>query len=84
MASCSPAERQAGLVRRDRDGGGDRFADNANNHLARLRPLLTPVPATAGPSGEAQLSVENLTDHDYFVSATSALQIMPGTPVSCT
>ena len=44
-----------------------------------VTPASTPVPATAGPSG-AQLSVENLTDHDYFVSATSAAQIMPGTP----
>ncbi|WP_270826846.1 TonB-dependent receptor [Aeromonas sp. Y318-1] len=59
---------------------GDRFADNANT---------TPLPgyarfdARAGyrwQQWETQLSVENLTDHDYFVSATSASQIMPGTP----
>ena len=29
---------------------------------------------------DAQLSVENLTDHEYYVSATSAAQIMPGSP----
>lgn len=28
----------------------------------------------------SELSAENLTDHEYFVSATSATQIMPGTP----
>ncbi|WKS85271.1 TonB-dependent siderophore receptor [Aeromonas caviae] len=59
---------------------GDRFADNANT--ATL-PGYARFDARAGyrwQQWETQLSVENLTDHDYFVSATSASQIMPGTP----
>ena len=59
---------------------GDRFADNANTTTL---PGYARFDARAGyrwPQWEAQLSVENLTDHDYFVSATSASQIMPGTP----
>ncbi|KLV39029.1 hypothetical protein SH16_03170 [Aeromonas caviae] len=59
---------------------GDRFADNANTTAL---PGYARFDARAGyrrPQWEAQLSVENLTDHDYFVSATSAAQIMPGTP----
>ncbi|WAF94332.1 TonB-dependent siderophore receptor [Aeromonas sp. BC14] len=59
---------------------GDRFADNANTTTL---PGYTRFDARAGyrwQQWEAQLSVENLTDHDYFVSATSASQIMPGTP----
>ena len=59
---------------------GDRFADNANTTTL---PGYARLDARAGyrwPQWEAQLSVENLTDHDYFVSATSASQIMPGTP----
>ncbi|MGL6515949.1 TonB-dependent receptor [Aeromonas caviae] len=59
---------------------GDRFADNANTTTL---PGYARFDARAGyrwPKWEAQLSVENLTDHDYFVSATSAAQIMPGTP----
>ncbi|MFQ2413656.1 TonB-dependent receptor [Aeromonas caviae] len=59
---------------------GDRFADNANTTTL---PGYARFDARAGyrwPQWEAQLSVENLTDHDYFVSATSAAQIMPGTP----
>lgn len=59
---------------------GDRFADNANTTTL---PGYARFDARAGyrwQQWEAQLSVENLTDHDYFVSATSAAQIMPGTP----
>ncbi|MFQ2253762.1 TonB-dependent receptor [Aeromonas hydrophila] len=59
---------------------GDRFADNANTTTL---PGYARFDARAGyrwQQWEAQLSVENLTDHDYFVSATSASQIMPGTP----
>lgn len=59
---------------------GDRFADNANSTTL---PGYARFDARAGyrwQQWEAQLSVENLTDHDYFVSATSASQIMPGTP----
>lgn len=59
---------------------GDRFTDNANTTTL---PGYARFDARAGyrwQQWEAQLSVENLTDHDYFVSATSASQIMPGTP----
>lgn len=59
---------------------GDRFADNANTTTL---PGYARFDARAGyrwQQWEAQLSAENLTDHDYFVSATSASQIMPGTP----
>ncbi|HHW4402506.1 TPA: TonB-dependent receptor [Aeromonas hydrophila] len=59
---------------------GDRFADNANTTTL---PGYARFDARAGyrwQQWEAQLSVENMTDHDYFVSATSASQIMPGTP----
>ncbi|MGU5846815.1 TonB-dependent receptor [Aeromonas hydrophila] len=59
---------------------GDRFADNANTTAL---PGYARFDARAGyrwQQWETQLSVENLTDHDYFVSATSASQIMPGTP----
>ncbi|CAJ1919598.1 Metal-pseudopaline receptor CntO [Aeromonas dhakensis] len=59
---------------------GDRFADNANTTTL---PGYARFDARAGyrwQQWEAQLSVENLTDHDYFVSATSASQLMPGTP----
>ncbi|HDZ9148345.1 TPA: TonB-dependent siderophore receptor [Aeromonas dhakensis] len=59
---------------------GDRFADNANTTTL---PGYARFDARAGyrwQQWEAQLSVENLTDNDYFVSATSASQIMPGTP----
>ncbi|HHQ4559687.1 TonB-dependent receptor [Aeromonas hydrophila] len=59
---------------------GDHFADNANTTTL---PGYARFDARAGyrwQQWEAQLSVENLTDHDYFVSATSASQIMPGTP----
>lgn len=59
---------------------GDRFADNANTTTL---PGYARFDARAGyrwQHWETQLSVENLTDHDYFVSATSASQIMPGTP----
>lgn len=59
---------------------GDRFADNANTTTL---PGYARFDARAGyrwQQWEAQMSVENLTDHDYFVSATSASQIMPGTP----
>lgn len=59
---------------------GDRFADNANTTTL---PGYARFDARAGyrwQQWETQLSVENLTDHDYFVSATSAAQIMPGTP----
>ncbi|WP_421291793.1 TonB-dependent receptor [Aeromonas taiwanensis] len=59
---------------------GDRFADNANTTTL---PGYARFDARAGyrwSQWETQLSVENLTDHDYFVSATSAAQIMPGTP----
>ncbi|WP_429142668.1 TonB-dependent receptor [Aeromonas hydrophila] len=59
---------------------GDRFADNTNTTTL---PGYARFDARAGyrwQQWEAQLSVENLTDHDYFVSATSASQIMPGTP----
>lgn len=61
-------------------GVGDRFADNANTTTL---PGYARFDARAGyrwQQWETQLSVENLTDHDYFVSATSASQIMPGTP----
>ncbi|MNK52779.1 Catecholate siderophore receptor Fiu precursor [compost metagenome] len=59
---------------------GDRFADNANTTVL---PGYARYDARAGyrwSQWDAQLSVENLTDHDYFVSATSAAQIMPGSP----
>ncbi|MGU5762317.1 TonB-dependent receptor [Aeromonas hydrophila] len=59
---------------------GDRFADNANTTTL---PGYARFDARTGyrwQQWETQLSVENLTDHDYFVSATSASQIMPGTP----
>ena len=59
---------------------GDRFADNANTTTL---PGYARYDARAGyrwSQWDAQLSVENLTDHDYFVSATSAAQIMPGSP----
>ncbi|HGY1014672.1 TPA: TonB-dependent receptor [Aeromonas salmonicida subsp. smithia] len=59
---------------------GDRFADNANTTTL---PGYARFDARAGyrwQQWEAQLSAENLTDHDYFVSATSASQILPGTP----
>ncbi|MGL6285160.1 TonB-dependent receptor [Aeromonas hydrophila] len=59
---------------------GDHFADNANTTTL---PGYARFDARAGyrwQQWETQLSVENLTDHDYFVSATSASQIMPGTP----
>lgn len=59
---------------------GDRFADNANTTTL---PGYARFDARAGyrwQQWEAELSAENLTDHDYFVSATSATQIMPGTP----
>ncbi|WP_323884629.1 TonB-dependent receptor [Aeromonas hydrophila] len=59
---------------------GDRFADNANTTTL---PGYARFDARAGyrwQQWETQLSMENLTDHDYFVSATSASQIMPGTP----
>ncbi|HDX8445087.1 TonB-dependent receptor [Aeromonas hydrophila] len=59
---------------------GDRFADNANTTTL---PGYARFDARAGyrwQQWETQLSLENLTDHDYFVSATSASQIMPGTP----
>lgn len=59
---------------------GDRFADNANTTVL---PGYARFDARAGyrwQQWEAQLSAENLTDHDYYVSATSAAQIMPGTP----
>lgn len=59
---------------------GDRFADNANTTVL---PGYARYDARAGyrwQHWDAQLSVENLTDHDYFVSATSAAQIMPGSP----
>ncbi len=59
---------------------GDRFADNANTTTL---PGYARFDARAGyrwQQWETQLSVENLTDHDYFVSASSASQIMPGTP----
>jgi iron complex outermembrane receptor protein len=59
---------------------GDRFADNANTTTL---PGYARFDARAGyrwQQWEAQLSAENLTDHEYFVSATSASQIMPGTP----
>ncbi|PJG59884.1 TonB-dependent receptor [Aeromonas cavernicola] len=59
---------------------GDRFADNAN---ATVLPGYARLDARAGyrwQQWEAELSAENLTDHEYVVSATSANQIMPGTP----
>ncbi|WHF35849.1 TonB-dependent receptor [Aeromonas salmonicida] len=59
---------------------GDRFADNANTTTL---PGYARFDARAGyrwQQWEAQLSAENLTDHDYFVSATSASQILPSTP----
>ena len=59
---------------------GDRFADNANSTTL---PGYARFDARAGyrwQQWEAELSAENLTDHEYFVSATSATQIMPGTP----
>ncbi|HDO1310660.1 TonB-dependent receptor [Aeromonas veronii] len=59
---------------------GDRFADNANTTTL---PGYARFDARAGyrwQQWEAELSAENLTDHEYFVSATSATQIMPGTP----
>ncbi|WP_421192683.1 TonB-dependent receptor [Aeromonas jandaei] len=59
---------------------GDRFADNANTTVL---PGYARFDARAGyrwQQWEAELSAENLTDHEYFVSATGATQIMPGTP----
>ncbi len=59
---------------------GDRFADNANTTTLPGYARFDARAAYRWAQWEAQLSVENLTDHDYFVSATSAAQIMPGTP----
>ena len=59
---------------------GDRFADNANTTVL---PGYARFDARAGyrwQQWDAQLSVENLTDHQYYLSATSAAQIMPGSP----
>lgn len=59
---------------------GDRFADNANTTVL---PGYARYDARAGyrwQQWDAQLSVENLTDHQYYLSATSAAQIMPGSP----
>ncbi|MEW7865928.1 TonB-dependent receptor [Aeromonas diversa] len=60
---------------------GDRFADSDNTTVL---PGYARVDARAGyrwSKWEAQLAVENLLDKTYYVSATSAAQIMPGTPL---
>lgn len=59
---------------------GDRFADNANTTTLHGYARFDARAGYRWQQWETQLSVENLTDHDYFVSATSASQIMPGTP----
>jgi len=59
---------------------GNRFADNANTTVL---PGYARFDARAGyrwQQWDTQLSVENLTDHQYYLSATSAAQIMPGSP----
>lgn len=83
MASCLSVTRAASWAGFGETGVtavGDRFADNANTTIL---PGYARFDARVGyrwQQWEAQLSAENLTDHDYFVSATSASQIMPGTP----
>ncbi|TNI70102.1 energy transducer TonB, partial [Aeromonas salmonicida] len=60
---------------------GDRFADSDNTTVL---PGYARVDARAGyrwPDWETQLAVENLLDKTYYVSATSAAQIMPGAPL---
>ncbi|MFQ1897852.1 TonB-dependent receptor [Aeromonas veronii] len=59
---------------------GDRFADNANTTVL---PGYARVDARAGyrwQHWEAQFGMENLFDTHYYVSATGASQIMPGSP----
>ncbi|WP_429121782.1 TonB-dependent receptor [Aeromonas allosaccharophila] len=59
---------------------GDRFADNANTTML---PGYARVDARAGyrwQHWEAQFGMENLFDTHYYVSATGASQIMPGSP----
>ncbi|MFL9626847.1 TonB-dependent receptor [Aeromonas jandaei] len=59
---------------------GDRFADHANTTLL---PGYARVDARAGyrwQHWEAQFGMENLFDTHYYVSATGASQIMPGSP----
>ena len=59
---------------------GDRFADK--NNKVNL-PGYARFDARVGYEWDnwiAQLSVENLVDKEYYVSATSASQIMPGSP----
>ena len=59
---------------------GKRFADSANTTVL---PGYQRWDARAGyrqKTWDATLAVENLTDRDYFVSATSSAQIMPGNP----
>lgn len=59
---------------------GKRYADNDNSTVL---PGYARVDGRAGyrwPHWEAQLAMENLLDKEYFVSATSAAQIMPGSP----
>ena len=59
---------------------GDRFADK--NNKVNL-PGYARFDARVGYEWDnwiAQLSVENLLDKEYYVSATSASQIMPGSP----
>lgn len=59
---------------------GDRFADN--NNTTSL-PGYARVDARIGyqwQDWKTQLSIQNLLDKDYYVSATGATQIMPGAP----
>lgn len=59
---------------------GDRFADNANTTVL---PGYARIDARAGyrwQHWEAQFGMENLFDTHYYVSATGASQIMPGSP----
>ena len=59
---------------------GDRYADSQNT--TKL-PGYARFDARLGYQWQdwsTQLSVENVLDKDYYVSATGATQIMPGAP----
>jgi len=59
---------------------GDRFADSKNTvSLSGYARFDARIGYEWG-NWETQLSVENLLDKEYYVSATSAGQIMPGSP----
>lgn len=59
---------------------GDRFADTNNTTTLPGYARLDARIGYQWQDWKAQLSVENLLDKDYYVSATGATQIMPGAP----